>query len=219
MWRVRGTCDATQLTGIQPIHLAVFAAVDDHVPCAAVKMTDHWLPARGTAPDAVARMLAGRERDGKRAPLMRAHRVNHPDEPVHVDQHAVTAWTTQQWQIVDSAIRQLSGTDRTQAGGLSEQFHVFAACGRLRATAAVIAHENPAIGIEPQRRAAIGAVGHEGIISLRMQHARGRQPRRTPRGNHRRQAADAAHEHDRRAQHQRIRRADDVDLARHDPAR
>ena len=71
-------------------------------------------------------------------------------------------------------------------------------------TAAVAAAETP-------RETAEGGLPE----LLRMQHARGTQPRGAPGWQHRRHCRDAGDDRDRQGQHQRIRGANRVDLARH----
>ena len=91
MLRFRRNGDPTQLAPIQPVHQTAFAAIDDHISRPSVEMADHWLPARWTVDEAVARILATRQDSPKIAFFNGTHGVNDRREMLHVDQHAETA--------------------------------------------------------------------------------------------------------------------------------
>jgi hypothetical protein len=171
IWRVRGNGDATELAGIQPVHVTTLAGVDDHVPGSLVEMTEHGFAARGTVKDPIARMLARRKGNPKRTYLTGTHRVDNGRKAVHVDQHAEAASAAEQRMSLESAARERSGTGRAHARGLVQQLQVLDACRYLLLTAAMLAHKEASVAVEPQRCSAVVTGCHDRIIG------KGRQDR------------------------------------------
>ena len=153
-----------ELARVQPVHQTTFAGIDDDVPRSSVEMTDHWLPARRTVEESVARILAARRGAAKRARFRAAHGLDDRDKAVHVDQHAETARTAEQRMTLQPAVRKVRRTDRAQRRCLAQQLQSLNQSRQLLLTAAVVAHEKAPAAIDPHGCPTVVAVCHHGII-------------------------------------------------------
>jgi len=162
--RVRGDRYPAEFARIQPVQLTVFATVDDNVPGPAVDVAEHRLSAVGAVEQPIARILPAGQGYSKRTLFAGANGVDHRRESIHVDQHAVAVWTCEQRMALQPTGREWMGTGRAPLCGLIQQFQVLDDSRCFSLPAAVVAHEEALVSIEPYRCSAVVAFGHDLVI-------------------------------------------------------
>src|SRR5262245_34257636 len=127
-------------------------------------MADHGLRAQRARELTILRPLTTGEGCTHRGQFVCAHRVDDRGEPVHVDQHAVTALARQEWMAVPAALGQRSGAERAAVSTLALTLEMLEHHRRLLLAPAVVAHERLPVEIDAQWRAAVLTGGHIPII-------------------------------------------------------
>jgi len=158
----------SELTRIEPIHLAAFARIDDDVARAVVAVIDHRPPAPGAGQSPVARLSAAGQRGLQRTCLVETHGVDDGHEAAHLDQHAETSGAAEQRLLVNLAVRQRCRAEGAQGRRLTEERQTFQGGRPFRQhllSAAVVAHQTPMV--HSDGRTAVLAFRHDRLIGHR----------------------------------------------------